>query len=250
MVDENENKIVYWKLITGFFAFAIPVAIAIYFGFKSYNLEQEKYSLDYMPKVKYAGRLFFTEYHIGPDTTKIKKFQKLYVDSTRGIGYPANIFVRFNLKLTNIGVATANWKRPIISDRYSNNEDFANRDLLLNKDNFSQLTGFVDDAQINELKEIATNDTINLSVPKTIYNLDTNETTTIHLLFLYTGDNNVLYDTYMWVHLKFVKEFSIAMHNDSRTIDKFIQADVVCCESKIYTEEEKKLVYKKMGFKD
>jgi len=248
-VIKKENHLM--RNLLGFLAFAIPVSIAVYFGIKSHNLEQEKYSLDYMPKLKYAGRLFFTELTIASDSSKIQNYHKLDSDSIKGISYPAKIFVKFNITLTNIGKSTAKWKRPIILDVAAKTENFLIRDLLFQDDFLNKLYKHESaERETNLIKEIYSNDTTNLSVPKNIMNVDKNLETTIHILFLYTGENKVLYDTYMWVHLRIEDTLKKAVVNDTQKPNKYLKADVVCCETRPYTQSEKETIYRRLGLND
>ncbi len=232
-------------------AIVIPAILVIYFGFKNYSLEKEKFAIEMSPKIKYANRLFFTLFDIGPDTAVYKNYHKLPHDSVRGIGYPASINISFNIKITNIGKSTAKWKKLIIFDVDTNTENFLIRENIF-KDNFLNNL-IINESPIRQtklLKEIYSNDTVNLPIEKRIRALNKENEVTLHILFYYTSEDKTLYDTYMWAHVKITDTLKIAIHNDKSNINDFIHANMVCCETKRYSDSEKETIYRKLGIKD
>jgi hypothetical protein len=227
----------------------LSIGIAVYFGLKSMNLEKEKYSIENAPKIKYANRLFFTSFNITTDTNAVENYHLLPHDSIGAINVPVKINISFNLKLTNIGNTTAKWRMPFIADVYDSAENPIAREFLLSS-NVRYYSDASSKRGVNLVKEIFPKDTINLSVPKQIQNLNANKQTTIHIIFFYTGENNILYDTYLWVHLKFQDTMKFAVHNDQSQITDHIKVEVECCDTKIYTESEKAIIYRRYGWKD
>lgn len=239
-MQERPNKPVIPIILT-----IISIIIAVYFGILNYNLTKEKYTIETRPLIKYGNRIFFTEYSIYNKEITSTDSNKFPIGVT-----PAIIELSFNLKLINIGKGLAKWKKVILLDFPLTKENDTIRTILL-KNNLEGIFQNKYESNIKkELKEINPMDTINLGNKKIIQGITTENETTLHLLFLYEGENKVLYDTYMWIHLQFEDTMKIALKNDIHKPGDFIKADINCCDTKIYSEDEKNTAYKLLGIKE
>jgi len=153
------------------------------------DLEYKNSALQYRPNLVVVGTPILDSAVVDNPI----KLNSRYSDSTYNIEIPQKYFI--TLKLFNSGNSIAKFIGYIFTDTTSG-EDIIRKYILNN--NWGQKDIEVTNKIYYSSKEIKSNDTISISFNPTVQFVE-DERFTLHFLFLYYGENGVLYDTYYWV---------------------------------------------------
>lgn len=151
------------------------------------TLEYQNKALLFRPSLIVLGQPQIDSFKIGPLKIELKK-----LDSA--IELVGTLNIALSIKLINNGNSLMKFFGYIFTDTTSGGDII--RDYIMSK-SFGRKNVKFDVDLYYSSKEIRANDTLYLGFSKQIEFINENQFT-LHFLFLYFGENGVLYDTYYW----------------------------------------------------
>jgi len=206
----------------------------------------ESSSLQHRPYLKVVGNPEIREYKIiGSKKFAIKDLQPQLDSSTPRLEIPSDLTVRVRLRLANVGNAPARIYLIVWGDTTTGEDQF--RKTLTT---FEEVTP---DTSYFKTKEIPQGDSTFFEEERQI-GFFSNNTFTLHLIFVYANDSHGIFDTYFWArfeakpietlyrrqiihgHSEYVK---IEEHPSASEVVKVIATNQ---SSKVYSKDEAQLL--------
>lgn len=159
-------------------------------------------SLRFRPILKIAAKPHISSFQLHSNPISIKQLQSDAVENdsiSTAVNLPCTLSIRTKLRITNSGNSLAKLCAIIWTDTLSGSEKI--RDILCKRKPGENTAFILSGSDYFDKKEILSGDTTDFEIEQTIQ-YEQDNSFTMHCVFLYEGENGVLYDTYYWAKYK------------------------------------------------